>query len=73
MMILGLVLVLHSPLASQGGGPAVPDEPQTSGEADKSASIDEKALRQALAVVGLQFTDSELAQMLPVVLDRLNE
>ncbi len=73
MMILGLVLALHSPLASQGGGSAVPDEPQTSGEADKSASIDEKALRQALAVVGLQFTDSELAQMLPVVLDRLTE
>ena len=72
MMILGLVLALHSPLEPQGGGSSVPDEPSTSGEAEKSASIDEKALRQALAVVGLQFTDSELAQMLPTVLDRLN-
>ena len=73
MMILGLVLALHSPLADLGGGSSIPDEPPTSGETEQDTPIDEKALRQALAVAGLQFTGTELAQMLPVALDRLNE
>ncbi|MDE0960928.1 MAG: amidase [Planctomycetota bacterium] len=72
MMILGLMMALHSPLDAQAGGGAAADEPATSDEVKKELAIDEQALRHALAVAGLQFTDAELVQMLPAALDRLH-
>ena len=60
MMVLGLVMALFSPQADGQDQAAASTD-----EVAKKPPFDEQALREALKVSGLQFTDAELAQLLP--------
>ncbi len=66
MMVFGLVLALFSPQADGQGGEGVPIE-----DVKAARPFDENELRQALKLVGLDYTDDELAQVLPAAIDRL--
>ncbi|HIO65569.1 MAG TPA: hypothetical protein EYN40_02645, partial [Planctomycetes bacterium] len=68
MMVLGLVMALFSPQADGQDQAAASTD-----EVAKKPPFDEQALREALKVSGLQFTDAELAQLLPAALDRIGE
>ena len=68
MMVLGLVMALLSPQADGQDQAAASTD-----EVAKKPPFDEQALREALKVSGLQFTDAELAQLLPAALDRIGE
>ena len=68
MMVLGLVMALLSPqVDGQDSAAASTDE------VAKKPPFDEQALREALKISGLQFTDAELAQLLPAALDRIGD
>ncbi|HIO65903.1 MAG TPA: hypothetical protein EYN40_04335, partial [Planctomycetes bacterium] len=68
MMVLGLVMALLSPQVD-GQDPAA----ASTDEVAKKPPFDEQALREALKISGLQFTDAELAQLLPAALDRIGD
>ncbi|MGE4619782.1 MAG: amidase [Planctomycetota bacterium] len=71
MMVFTLIVVLFSPHVADGHDDQEKvQDPVTDGVGD--VSLDAETLKAVAASVGLNFTDKELAQMLPEVLERIS-